>query len=103
MRRHPLGNPASTSRRRLESFPVYLPVLEWYQNGMAQGSTGNVIAALASFFVAGLGQLLQGRVLTALVHAVLAGIVWVLSAGTLGWIVHIWSTISAARWKGPSA
>lgn len=27
-----------------------------------QGSTGNVIAALCSFFVPGLGQLLQGRV-----------------------------------------
>jgi len=26
-----------------------------------QGSTGNVIAALASFFIPGLGQLLQGR------------------------------------------
>lgn len=64
-----------------------------------QGSTGNVIAALCSFFAPGLGQLLQGRVLTALVHFVMAGVIWFLSAGTLGWIVHVWSTISAARWR----
>jgi hypothetical protein len=37
-----------------------------------QGSTGNVIAALASFFIPGLGQLLQGRVLPALLQFVLA-------------------------------
>ena len=30
-----------------------------------QGSTGNVIAALASFFIPGLGQLIQGRLLKA--------------------------------------
>ena len=30
-----------------------------------QGSTGNVIAALASFFIPGLGQLMQGRLLKA--------------------------------------
>ena len=33
---------------------------------MAQGSTGNVIAALCSFFAPGLGQLLQGRLLGAI-------------------------------------
>ena len=33
-----------------------------------QGSTGNVIAALASFFIPGLGQLLQGRLGMALVQ-----------------------------------
>ena len=30
------------------------------------GSTGNIIAAICSFFVPGLGQLLQGRVLAAI-------------------------------------
>ena len=39
-----------------------------------QGSTGNVIAAVCSFFIPGLGQLVQGRVGMALVHFVLAGI-----------------------------
>lgn len=61
-----------------------------------QGSIGNVLAALASFFIPGLGQLLQGRVLVALVHFVLAGVLWFF---LLGWIVHLWSIIDAARWK----
>lgn len=66
-----------------------------------QGSTGNVIAAVCSFFIPGLGQLVQGRILMALVQFVIGVIVWVISFGTLGWIVHIWSIIDAALWKGP--
>ncbi len=62
-----------------------------------QGSTGNVIAALASFFIPGLGQLLQGRLLPAIVQFVLAGILWFF---LMGWLVHLWSIIDAARWKG---
>jgi TM2 domain-containing membrane protein YozV len=61
-----------------------------------QGSAGNVLAALASFFIPGLGQLLQGRVLSAAVHFVLAALLWLL---LLGWIVHFWSIVDAARWK----
>lgn len=64
-----------------------------------QGSTGNVIAALASFFVPGLGQLIQGRLMKALFMFVLAGGVWVISFGTLGWIVHLWSVIDAAVYR----
>ncbi|HEX8680421.1 MAG TPA: hypothetical protein VF683_10700 [Chthoniobacterales bacterium] len=64
-----------------------------------QGSTGNVIAALASFFIPGLGQLLQGRLLMALVQFVLAGVLWLL---LLGWLVHLWSIVDAALYK-PSA
>ena len=63
------------------------------------GSAGNVIAALASFFVPGLGQLIQGRVLKAIVMFVLAGVIWVVSLGTLGWIIHLWSVIDAALYK----
>src|SRR5947209_1893502 len=62
-----------------------------------QGSTGNVIAALASFFIPGLGQLLQGRVGTALVHFVLGAVLWFF---LLGWVAHLWSTIDAARYRG---
>jgi len=65
----------------------------------AQGSTGNVIAALASFFIPGLGQLLQGRLLMALVQFVLAALLWVFF---LGWIIHIWSIVDAALFKSPS-
>lgn len=61
----------------------------------AQGSAGNVIAALASFFVPGLGQLLQGRLFTAAVHFVFAALLWIV---LLGWAVHLWSIIDAARW-----
>jgi TM2 domain-containing membrane protein YozV len=61
-----------------------------------QGSAGNVIAALASFFVPGLGQLLQGRPVKAAIHFVLAGLLWII---LLGWIVHLWSIIDAAIWK----
>ena len=62
---------------------------------MAQGSGGNVIAALASLFVPGLGQLLQGRVLAALLFFVAAGVLWFF---LLGWVMHLWSVIDAARW-----
>ncbi|MDQ6765553.1 MAG: hypothetical protein M3Z22_05570 [Verrucomicrobiota bacterium] len=61
-----------------------------------QGSTGNVIAALCSFFIPGLGQLIQGRLLTAIVHFVLASLLWFV---LLGWLVHLWSIIDAAMFK----
>jgi TM2 domain-containing membrane protein YozV len=61
-----------------------------------QGSTGNVVAALASFFIPGLGQLIQGRPLKALVMLVLASLLWIV---WLGWIVHLWSILDAARWR----
>jgi TM2 domain-containing membrane protein YozV len=65
-----------------------------------QGSTGNVIAALCSFFVPGLGQLIQGRPIRALVHFVLAGLLWIV---LLGWVVHLWSILDAALWKPKAA
>ena len=61
-----------------------------------QGSTGNVIAALASFFIPGLGQLIQGRLITAIVMFVLAAILWWF---LLGWVIHLWSILDAALWK----
>ena len=62
-----------------------------------RGSTGNVLAALASLFIPGLGQLLQGRLFMAVIHFVLAGVLWIFM---LGWIIHIWSILDAARFKG---
>lgn len=61
-----------------------------------QGSTGNVIAALASFFIPGLGQLIQGRLLKAVFMFVLAIVLWFF---LLGWAVHLWSILDAAMWK----
>jgi TM2 domain-containing membrane protein YozV len=63
-----------------------------------RGSTGNVIAALASFFIAGLGQLLQGRPVMALLQFLLAGVLWFFM---LGWLVHLWSALDAAMYKAP--
>lgn len=64
-----------------------------------QGSTGNVIAAVCSFFVPGLGQLVQGRIGIAIVQFVLAGLLWIV---LLGWLIHLWSIIDAAVWKPTS-
>lgn len=61
-----------------------------------QGSTGNVIAALCSFFAPGLGQLVQGRFLTA---ALFFSSSILLYCCCLGWITHIWSVVDAATWK----
>ena len=64
-----------------------------------QGSAGNVIAALCSFFVPGLGQLLQGRLLMAIIHFILMGVLWIFM---LGWVIHLWSILDAALFKAKS-
>ncbi len=61
-----------------------------------QGSTGNVLAAICSFFIPGLGQLVQGRLLMAVVMFVLAALLWIV---LLGWLVHLWSILDAALFK----
>lgn len=61
-----------------------------------QGSAGNVLAALCSFFIPGLGQLLQGRLLMAAIHFVLAALLWII---LLGWAIHLWSILDAALFK----
>jgi TM2 domain-containing membrane protein YozV len=65
-----------------------------------QGSAGNVIAALCSFFVPGLGQLIQGRWIKAIIMFVAAAALWLI---LFGWVVHLWSIVDAAMFKGPSA
>ncbi len=61
-----------------------------------RGSAGNVLAALASFFIPGLGQLVQGRLLAALFFFLAAAVLWIF---WLGWIIHLWSVLNAALWK----
>jgi TM2 domain-containing membrane protein YozV len=61
-----------------------------------QGSAGNVISALCSFFIPGLGQLVQGRLLMAITHFVLAALLWLI---LLGWIIHLWSILDAALYR----
>jgi TM2 domain-containing membrane protein YozV len=72
----------------------------WESALAGQGSGGNVLAALCSFFVPGLGQLLQGRLVMAIIQFVLAAALWFV---LLGWIVHLWSIIDAARFTPPSS
>ena len=71
-----------------------------------QGSSGNVIAAICSFFIPGLGQLVQGRVLSAIFWFVSAcvafAITWLITLSLLpfGWfIVSLFSCISAALYR----
>ncbi|MBT1451279.1 hypothetical protein KJ365_10370 [Glaciecola sp. XM2] len=71
-----------------------------------QGSGGNVIAAICSLFIPGLGQLVQGRILAALAFFVVAAGCYALSATLIliflwpvGAIAHLWSIISAARFR----
>lgn len=66
---------------------------------MGRGLCGNVIAALASFFIPGLGQLLQGRWLVAGFMFVLTWLLWLI---LLGWVIHLWSIIDAAVFSPPT-
>ena len=63
-----------------------------------QGSGGNVIAALCSLFIPGLGQLLQGRLLLAVFQFILSAVLWIVA---MGWLIHLWSIISAAMFNPP--
>ncbi len=60
------------------------------------GAAGNVLAAICSLVIPGLGQLVQGRWILAAVMFVLALMLW---AVLLGWIIHLWSIVDAARYR----
>jgi TM2 domain-containing membrane protein YozV len=70
-----------------------------------QGSAGNVLAAVASFFFPGLGQLLQGRILAALLFASITVVCYFFSVLVfpfiIGAIFHLWCIIDAAKFKSP--
>ncbi len=69
-----------------------------------QGSTGNVIAAVASFFIPGLGQLVQGKLLLAVFLFAVCGIGyflwWLVIPGIVAVVAHLWSIIDAALYNG---
>jgi len=72
-----------------------------------QGSSGNVIAAVCSFFIPGLGQLVQGRIMKALMFFLVTAICYALTATVIlffMWIVavifHLWAIVDAATFKG---
>ncbi len=68
-----------------------------------QGSGGNVLAAICSFFFPGLGQLVQGRIMPALFFFIGMAVSWILTWVGIGWIlvpiVYIWCIVDAARYK----
>lgn len=59
-------------------------------------TTAKVIAGIASFFYPGLGQLVQGRLLAAAIFFLAGTVLWFF---LLGWIVHIWAAVDAARYR----
>ncbi len=70
-----------------------------------QGSGGNVLAAICSFFIPGLGQLVQGRIMKAIMFFVVTAIGYALTATVIlffMWIVaaifHLWAIIDAATY-----
>lgn len=65
-----------------------------------QGSAGNVIAAVCSFFIPGLGQLVQGRWVRGLIMFALSAVLWLVM---LGWIIHLWSVVDAAMFRPPAS
>ncbi len=60
------------------------------------GTLGNMLAAFLSLCVPGMGQFFQGRILAAVVQFIAAGFLW---AVMLGWLVHVFSSIDAARYR----
>lgn len=67
------------------------------------GSTGNVIAALASFFIPGLGQLVQGRLASAAFFFVITAVgyaLWFLIVtAVVAALVHLWAIVDAAVYR----
>jgi len=65
------------------------------KNSKGPGSIGNAFCALNSFLFPGLGQMAQRRWGAGILF-MLGSILWIIY---LGWIIHIWSCVNAARWK----
>lgn len=60
------------------------------------GETGNVLAAIASFFLPGLGQLIQGRMKAAILFFVFAVLLYI---AVIGFFIHIYSIYDAATYR----
>ena len=65
------------------------------KNSKGPGSIGNAFCALNSFLFPGLGQMAQRRWGAGILF-MLGSLLWIVY---LGWIIHIWSCVNAARWK----
>lgn len=73
-------------------------------NPPQRGAAGNIIAALASFFIPGLGQLVQGRIIAALFFFGTTAVLYFFSFLMLPWpvavLLHLWAIINAATYRG---
>jgi len=71
-----------------------------------RGSSGNIIAAIASFFIPSLGQLAQGRILAAFAHFSITALLLIVASASVGilaplvFLAMIVSCLDAARWGG---
>jgi len=63
------------------------------------GSTGNVLAAICSFFIPGLGQLVQGRPFAAFFQFLLAVVFLIFCLHWLVPLVNLVSCLDAALYK----
>ena len=68
-----------------------------------RGAAGNVIAALASFFIPGLGQLVQGRIIASFFFFASTATLYFFSFLMLPWpaavLIHLWAIINAATYE----
>ncbi len=68
-----------------------------------QGSGGNVVAALCSFFIPGLGQLVQGRLLPAILFFIVCGVGyfmwWLIIPAIVAGLAHLWAILDAATFR----
>jgi TM2 domain-containing membrane protein YozV len=53
------------------------------------------VAAVLSFFIPGLGQLYNGKFLRGIFWLIITPGLWIGSGGTLGWICHLISALTA--------
>ena len=69
----------------------------------SRGSAGNVLAALASFFLPGLGQLVQGRLVSAaflfLATSIGYALWFLILPGIAAFLLHVAAVVDAATWR----
>jgi hypothetical protein len=65
-------------------------------NCTGAGSLGNIFCALNSMIWPGLGQIGQRRVLKGILFMAAAIPLWAIY---MGWVIHLWAAVNAARWK----
>ncbi len=103
VRVYPTAPPESGARRPKDDFLNVDSAR--IRSGARQGSSGNVLAALASFFIPGLGQLVQGRLMSAVFLFIATSVgyaLWFLILpGLLAFLLHIAAVVDAATWREP--